>query len=506
MSTQGTPQPALNIPKRWPLVSKLNVRQSALPMTQDARLVNCYAEFDPELDEFWIYKRLGLSSTSAFGPGGGTSASPVRGQGAYYSPATSYGIFNVFGGWLYNGATSIDTVDATNPYTWETVVTSSGTIVVLNNGAAQYTSNGTSQLNITSSIPGTPPYCPGWAYLDGTLYIMDTSGNIWGSGINQPTSWSNNNLILANNYADSGVALARQLSYVIAFKQWSTQIFYDAGNTEGSPLGVVPDAQLPFGCLNGWSVQELDGTLLWLTSNRSNSPQIAAMTNLSARIVSTPAVERLLKLYQLQGGTGVDLQGVYSWVIRQSGHRLYGLTIVGLNVTIVYDLDQQLWYLWTDANGNYWPYVASTYYPAVVLKVGSNYTPTPASQFFQHVWSGSAYQVDDCFTYPNDSGSVVPVDIYTPNFDGGTSRRKLLKALFPLADRTQGSYLQMRFNDYDYDPTRWSNFRTCDLGLQKPRFIDCGTFRTRRALHLRHQCNTSFRIRGIDMQLLWGTL
>jgi len=535
----------LRIPQRWPLMSVLQDRTSATPLQADARLINAYVEFDPEDEEYWIYKRLGLASTSVFGPGASTAGrgiytyAPMGGSGTHGinagSPAlpTSGVVFGVWGGTLSYSVTqfcpatgasaSVGTltgVSTANMAFFETINSNPQVVVVgvpgaggawILGGLTAAINSGTAATLTKITDSGFPanagyPIVPGWAYLDGTLYVMDVLGNIWNSAINAPSVWSPATSIQASSNADSGVALVKQLNYIIALKQWTAQVFYDAGNTSGSPLSVVPDTQMPWGCTAAGSVAQIDNTILWMTSNQTVSPQIVRMDNLEPRIISTPAVERLLdEAMQTVSPPTLQNYGIWSWTLKHGGHRWYALTLATLNITLVYDLDQPgapKWYPWSDVNGNYWPVVGVSYIPAGFY--GAGFTST--QHLAQHATAGYVYPLDGCYVYPTDSGVVFPVDIYTPNFDGGTTRRKYLKALYPYADRTAGSILQMRHNDYDFDPTRWSNFRSCDLGLEKPRFMDCGTFDKRRALHFRHQCPTAFRIKSVDMALLWGML
>jgi hypothetical protein len=206
------------------------------------------------------------------------------------------------------------------------------------------------------------------------------------------------------------------------------------------------------------------------------------MSNLKAEVISTPPIERLL--------SDVVFTTVYSWVLKLDGHTFYVLTSVQANITLVYDIREQLWWQWTDADGNYVPIVASSYN-------SSN------QHLLQHVSNGKVYVVSS--SYFNDDGAVITVDLYTPNWDGGVDRRKMATTLRFLADREVGSVLQIRHNDKDYAVDAWTRWRTVDLGAERPLLTNLGTF-NRRAHHVRHQSNTRLRLEAMDMQLDIGTL
>jgi Phage stabilisation protein len=439
---------------------------------QDARLMNCYAEYDPHTEDFDIVKRPGLDSYMEK-DGVGRGVYNWRGD-----------IYSIFGSTLYKNNAAIGTVDTTNgEYRFDQVLGATPKLI-LGNGVKAYWYDGASFANINDvNFPST--FVKGWAYLDGTLYVMTEAAEILGcTNLDDVVNWDPLNSIIARIEPDKGVALAKQNSYVIAFKQWTTEAFYDAANEDGSPLAPVQGAQINLGCQSADSVQEIDGTLLWLTSNRKASPQIARMDSLKAAIVSTPAVERILD--------DADFTTVISWSIKRAGHRFYLLTLPESNVTLVYDLDQNLWYRWTDANGNYWPIISQTYSAG-----------TLNAHFAQHQSNGKLYILDGDNVYPNDDGEVFSVDIYTPNFDWGVDRRKHLNVMRFNADQQPGSLLYVRHSDNDY--REWTNFRPVSLAQRRPMLTNCGTF-YRRAWHFRHQSNTPFRMRSIDLQLNLGTL
>lgn len=463
----------VDLPKRLPLV--ITPENRADTTSKDARLVNCYMEKMPG-DGQWIYKRAGTLRSSQ--PSGGT--------------ANGYGMFNwlgdiyaVFGNKLYkNGVAIAGTVDTTNGVYRFTSCLGATPKLVLGNGVKAYTYDSGAGLVQITDVDFPAAFVKGWAYLDGTLYVGTTAARIQGSDLNDPQAWDPTNVLVAQIEPDGGVALAKQLVYVVILKQWSAEIYYDAGNATGSPLGSVQGAKVNYGCISQDSVQSIDGTLIWVSTNQSASVQVLKLENLKAEIVSIPSIERLLDDADFSAGN------VFSLQFKNVGHRFYILTLKNNNITLVYDLNENTWHQWTDKDGNYFPFVASTY-------------DANMEHYFQHETDGYIYVVDE--RYYTDNGNPITVDIYTPNFDGGTRRRKQMNMLEFVADQVEGSTLQVRSNDFDFETTRWSNFRLVDLSKKRPLLMNCGTFR-RRTYNLRHQSQTSFRIQAVEMQLDLGTL
>jgi len=463
--------PTVAMPKRLPLVVEPENRDDTT--LKDARLVNCYTEKSKD-GTYNIYKRAGTLTQSQ--PSGGAA----NGYGVYN---WKNDIYSIFGATMYKNGTPLSgTLDTTGGVYRFNQILGSTNKMFFDNGVKAYNydpSGGIVQVTdvnlITNRVKGS-------AYLDASTYVMNNTATIQASALNDTTSFPALNTLIAQIEPDGGVALAKQLVYVIAMKQWSTEVFYDAANATGSPLGAVQGAKVNFGCVNADSVQDIDGTLFWIATNRSAAPQVMAMDNLKAEIVSTKPIDRLLD--------ELDFTNVFSWQFKDEGHKFYIVTIKNSNLTLAYDLTEKMWHQWTDTNGNYFPVVASTY-------------TSTLQHIWQHETNGKLYYGDRDYT--NDDGNVIQCDIYTPNFDGGTKRRKQMEALEFIADKQAGSTLMVRVNDYDYDPSKWTNFRAVDLSKNQPRLTNCGTF-TRRAHNLRHRSNTTMRLQAIELQLDIGTL
>jgi hypothetical protein len=456
------------LPKRWPLVVTPANRDNT--SYKDAKLVNCFIESGDKQGEFHVYKRPGLLYQSQ--PSGGA--------------ALGYGLFNwnnniysIFGSTIYKNGSVLATVDSTGGMYHFNVSLGGTPRLVYGNGIKAYTYDGTTNAEITD-VDFPSPHCKGFAYLDETTYVFDNAAGIHGSALNDPTSWDPLNKIVAQIEPDLGVSLGKQLVYVVAFKQWSTELFFDAANATGSPLGAFQGGKIDYGCLHADSVQDLDGTLVWLSSNKEAAIQVVSMEQSKLQVISTKAVERLLK--------GLDYTTIYSLRLKIAGHKFYILTIKNSNLTLAYDFAEGAWAQWTDVNGNYLPYVASTYDSSKRI-------------LWQHESNGKIYYIDPL--YYNDDGDLIISDIYTPNFDDGTSFRKTLDKMKFIGDQQTGSVLLARYSDDDYQT--WSNFRTVNLWVKSPMLNNCGTF-VRRAYHFRHQSNTPLRIDAVDLQIRIGTM
>lgn len=360
------------------------------------------------------------------------------------------------------------------------VTVDSGTQVTISQ-AATTTATGVSLVFLNDGFP--TGLVKGQAFLDGTTYVMQEKGRINGSEINNLAVWDALNFISAQIEPDKGVFLAKQLVYVIALKEWSAEAFYDAGNPDGSPLAAVQGGKASYGCRTAGSVQDLEGTLLWVGSSKGGAPSVLKMDGLKVQPIGNPAIDRLVAKAWAAGTT------VWSWSMRMGGHRFYGVTFKQGNLTLVFDLDTGAWYRWTDTLSGYWPYVSSTF-------------TSGGDVLLQHETTGSLYRVS--MADGLDAGQSFPFEIVTPNWDGGTLKSKTLNNLYFLGDQEPGVVLQARCNDNDYQTNRWSNWRTVNLGSKRPRLERCGSFQ-RRAYHLRYIGPARVRLSALEADVDLGT-
>ena len=387
MANQPTQAPSVDVPHRVPLVTEPANRDESTD--KDSKLVNAYVEYNKNTEEYHIFKRPGLLQTGDTKVGNGYGVYNWNGN-----------IYSIFGATLYKDGVSIGTVDATGGVYQFSASLGSTPRLQMGNAVKAYNWDDTTLTQISGgNYPGNTyadAVVKGWAYLDGTTYVLDVASFIHGSdvipGLNRPDLWTDLlNLLGAQIEPDKGIALAKQLVYVIALKEWSTEVFYDAQNTTGSPLGPEQGAKINYGCISADSVQALDGDLFWLATNRESGAQVLQLSNLKAEIISSKPVERLLG-----EATFTD---VASFAFKYEGHKFYGFTLkaAGDNVTLVYDLAEKLWTQWADADGNYLKWVSSTHLAGT-------------GRIIQHETNGKLYLIDSAYT--NDDGEVITVDVY----------------------------------------------------------------------------------------------
>jgi hypothetical protein len=503
MALRGGQFETVAIPKRLELQTAVAAR--GYSFSTDSFLSNAFLEKDPNDGQMWVRKRPGFSG--AFGGAG--AGAPA---GIYTFRNTTTGapiVLSIVGTGVYRnvtGSTLLGNMSANaGTFRFETVnytgLLGSRVAVIGSNSTtnAYYTDGTTFSQIIDPDFPTSRVI--GWAFLDDTLYVMTPEADIRGSGIADPTTWDPLNTIAARDDADFGVGIARHMSYVVALKEQSIQFFYNAGNPSGSPLKRLPGSKLSFGCAHGATVQDIDGELFFIGVSRGVVPFAMKLVNLQPVLISNEAVNRILAsgLYNFGGATWI------SFVLRVGGHRFYVVSSTIGDFTLAYDLQYNTWYRWTSPTGGMWTPLSAAY----------DLTGLASSTTAQTILQDSVDAGIHICNIPEatygafgrlgarDNDVVFPVDIYTQNYDFGTTRSKQLSAMYFTADQIAGTNLQVRYSDDDRQT--WSNFREVPLGVAIPSLHDCGSF-AKRAWHFRHVSAEPFRLKTSDMQLDIGTL
>jgi hypothetical protein len=434
----------------------------------------------------------------------------------------------------------------TSPATGTPVVTTSSGSVT--NATVSYTVAGSPTTPATGTITLTANFgtVPGIPYIDGYFFVMDTNGVMWASAIDDPTSWPALNNLTAQNRNGAGKALGRTQNYLVAFKEWSTEFFYDAKQLN-FPYLPVDNGFTEVGCASGESVAYLDGNAFWIAQVKENGRSVYMMSGLQQQKISTPDVDRILD--------ADGLTTVYAYGVKLGGHSYYVLTLESSEITLVYDLTSQSWYQWTSltagsaatvssitASGSvatittatahgvsdgdpvlisatgYSQIFQASYVSSTVFTVAStalvgltgSITATPyTSSYFAftkscdyagaslllHETNGHLYQFNT--SAYQDAG--VPIDLFfrTARMDGGSTEVKTMSRCTVIGDAIADT---MMLRQSDDDCQTFSAYRPVDLSLERPSLRRLGKFR-RRTIEGRHVGNTNPRIEALELEI-----
>jgi hypothetical protein len=437
--------------------------------------------------------------------------------------------------------------------------TQNGAAVFLKNAVTAYSVTGSSGAfnQITSAnYPATT--VPGAVYLNDYMFVQHIEGAIFNSSSGTILDWGSLDFITPEKEPSCAVAIAKSLNFLVAFKQWDTEFFYDPGtNTSpGSVLSNVEAQYLKLGCATADSIVEFDGGVVFMSKRdqAQRSREIHVLNGLTPKKISTAEVERILN--------ADDLDTCYALYLSTAGHQFYVLTLKTTNITIVYDFNNGLWYQWsyltiqstnsvttltssgvtataTATNHGYSdgdPVLIAGATPSGyngtwnITKVDANtftymldsalsspatgtitaagydeaYFPAVAYATYNnldlvlHETNGIIYALDaDVY---DDEGAPINFMMRTPNFDNGNLERKQMIRSRPITDLQTGRmYVRHTDDDYAsysrYEPVTLSNYET-NLPTQ-------GEFH-RRAFELKYTSTTAMRVEAHEIDFKQG--
>lgn len=84
-------------------------------------------------------------------------------------------------------------------------------------------------------------------HMDGFAFILGEDNKLWNSDTNSLANWTATSFISKGIKEDFPVGLARLKNQILAFGDRTVEMFYNAGNTTGSPLGRIPNLSQEIG-------------------------------------------------------------------------------------------------------------------------------------------------------------------------------------------------------------------------------------------------------------------
>ena len=357
----------------------------------------------------------------------------------------------------------------------------------------------------------------GGVFLDGTLYVGGTSGAIYGSDINDPTSWEALNKISAEREADNGVHIDKHHDHVVMFGTRTIEFFYDAGNPSPvSPLSRRTDIAYNIGLLQGDSVFREGDDIYCIGVQPSGALHAIKLSNFQIENIDTPDIEtyitnaRLVEQSLLIGAGFTTGDRTY-YIL--TFYRLLG-GIITPDVTLVYD--SVGWGLWASdlcACGNL-PLIAWNIKSGVTAQLGSgilsngdliqfNDNFEPQDTLLASSYIADGYINDGYYTSSGSSGNNIDMRVRTGPFDGDTNRWKFMHHLEVVGDETNTEQTALiKWMDGNSFETGLNAGRTIALN-RKQKITRLGRFK-RRNLEFHYSGDEQYRIEGLDVEITEG--
>ena len=400
--------------------------------------------------------------------------------------ASPYGFTVASASGIYVGMTVV----GTGVVTGSTVQGVYGTTIVMDtaksgpvSGTITFTDQGAGGV-LTASLNSFPtaPYAPGAVTLDNYVFVAQSGTNrIYNSKLGDPLTWGALDFLTFSQTIDTLVGICKHLNYLVAFGQNSTQFYYDAGNPVGSPLLPAQSYTSEVGCASYDSVVATNNTVLWIGTSKTNGRAVYLMDGVSPIRVSTNAVDKFLE--------ASNLTGVYSYAYKFNGHTLYILTLQDTNVTLVYDLDEKMWYTWTSYLSN----AENFFDPCFFAEINAVPFCLSHSDGTLYYFDANVYQ---------DSGQPIYCRTVTDIADNGSTHRKFYGRLEIIGDKVAGT-MQISHSGNDYQS--WSTPRSVDLSASRAQTYLGGSDR-RRAWQFVCSDNVPLRLDSAEIDFRIGEM
>lgn len=459
---------------RVPFYGQFSTRQYNFNV--DSRFKNCYPEkllSGGEKPLTYVVKRPGMESAY--------STTVATGRGMYGWKGSLY---SVLGNQVYkNGSALSGTLNNSTGRCHFTEVKGGTPRLVIQDNDDIWTVNTSDTL--AESTDGDIPanQVPGIVNIDGYVCVMNTDNEIYHFDVNDPTALDPLSKITASLEPDDGVGLTKHLNFVVAFGEWSTEFFYDAGNSSGSVLSKVDGSAIRYGCAEGNTIFSDENTVIWVAQGRTGGLSVMILDGLTPKIISTKPIERLLNEEKN------NISNAYSFGLRIGGKIHYCITLpTTAQKTIAYDMVDKVWWELNSDPGT------ESYFTGIA------HASINDQNYILDEDDGTIYRMDvDLY---QDVGNDINVEIVTNKIDFNTVKTKFLPRWSLIGDeQTSSSTVTVDWTNDDYN--NFSTARTVDMQDSDPYLTGLGSF-TRRAFRLKHTANTPLRLEAMEFGLNAG--
>ncbi len=258
----------------------------------------------------------------------------------------------------------------------------------------------------------------------------------------------------------------------------SCEIWINGGGAD-FPLTRNRGAIIETGCVGPFAMCKTADTVIWIGQDQDGGGIVYAAKGYSPSRISTLAIERML-------GASTDIGSATMWAYQQDGHSFVCINAPGLDTTLVFDVQSNMWHERAEfVEGEYQPHRATWH----AYCWGSAYVGSA---------DGRIYTLSRT-TYTN-AGDVLVRDRISPHTFGGQFEM-IPFSLFELDLETgvTGECMLRYSND---GAVSWSSFIRRDLGaigerLTRVRWLRLGQAR-QRTWHVRCTDNVPFNIIGAN--------
>ncbi len=291
---------------RIPLAVDLNIEQFAGPsVTQFSSFMkNAVVEqVGPEPDT-----KLFARHRPAFTLVNDNSTMKVAGRGIFFWEDNST-LYYVNSDTVYRGDyTSVGTITASTKKCYFTQV---GTRILLTDPANNqaWTITTAHALAQVTDVDFPSTLADGVVTLNGRAYVLDESGDIYGSDLDDGTNWQALTVINAERQPDGGIYIGPHYDHIVVFGSRTIEFFRDAGNPTGSPLSRREDVFYNVGAIAGEAIWQVGDAIYFLGTEAKGSVNVYKLEGFQLQKISSTGLNTYLTNLLYRAGKGVLFSG-----------------------------------------------------------------------------------------------------------------------------------------------------------------------------------------------------
>ena len=333
----------------------------------------------------------------------------------------------------------------------------------------------------------------GGAVLNGTLYVMNTIGEIFNSSVEDPRAWAALDFISAEVESDGGVYLTLHDNHITAFGDRTIEFFYDNANPSNSPLAVRQDIMHSVGTIDYSSIWSDQNTVYFVAQAKTGGLSVYAMRGMQISDISEPDIDTFLTTSIISDGLGVIASGA------SIGHVVfYFLTIYQTNNSVIEPLETLVY---NDTSGKWttfemmhtgindfpvmdWTVATATRVGQGILSNGDiismrdDWDPVETAGATGGVFESGVFENGVFTAASGGTGANIALEVITGFSDNETRNRKFMSSIRHVGPKTAASQT-LTVQWADEQNTTYNTGKTIDTSIPGARVTRTGSYRQR---------------------------
>lgn len=180
------------------------------------------------------------------------------------------------------------------------------------------------------------------------ICIKDGTQEFWISALGDGLTWNPLDFTTVESSPDNLVAVLSNNSNLWCFGNRSIEVYQNTG-AAAFPFERIPGAIIQTGCEAPFTIAKFNGSIAWLGTDEQGQGVVWYANGYQPQRISTAAIEK--KIASIGNFTQA-----FSFVYHEQGHLFYCLQIQGLDTTLCYDAQTQMWHerMYKNTDTNTW--------------------------------------------------------------------------------------------------------------------------------------------------------